>query len=485
MNMKRNTSQHIILVGLILLGLMIFSGCSSNTTKKKPQSPEDIGTKALTPPAGKSLVYLYYGRTMLGGGTLVSLDEMSSQIEKDTYVVWEVAPGTYEMQFILKKLMSQETIKKKISCEPNQIYYFRLYSDTDTSRDPNVTVYSIRESSESAGQKAVQEFNLMTWYRDGTVVFQRDLEKPNDGQAEQQQAAPSDQPQTSETPSEKVETSAEATPETSAEATQPEEKASEKIDAAVEQTSETPPLVIQGNYYGLVIGISDYATLEPLPTAVNDAEAVAAILRDTYGMKVNTLLDQDATRENILDAIEVFQRLLAPADKLIIYYAGHGQLDPETQAASWLPVNASLDSLAQWIPTETITASLKRIPASQILIVVDSAYSGTLTRARQTELAAPATRLKYLEGLEGKVSRLVITSGALHPVVTNEGSRLSLFATAFVDALQSMSQPVFATEELFFSSFQEQIAGQSDQLPEFHVIRNSGHTGGDFLFARQ
>lgn len=490
--MKWYQSKNIIWAGLAsMLGIMILSGCSSNTAKSRPQTQEEIQTKAMTPSPGKSLVYLYYGRALLGGGTSVSLDEMSSAIEKDTYVVWEVAPGKYNMQFVLKKLMSEEVVKRKISCEPNQIYYFRLYSETDTSRDPNVTIYSIKESSQSAGQDAVREFSLMAWFRDGSVVFQRDLEKPEEKQAKQQTTT-SDQSQAPETVSEKVEPPVETTSEETITESPAQEKAAtsadtaqpEKVSEAAGQTPELKPLVVQGGYYALVIGISNYASLEPLPTAANDAQAVAAILRDAYGMKVNTLLDQNATRGNILDAIEVFQRLLKPADKLIIYYAGHGQLDSDTQAASWLPADANLDSLAQWIPTETITASLKRIPAGQILIVADSAYSGTLTRARQMELADPATRVQYLKGLADKVSRVVITSGALQPVAMDGGNGLSLFATAFTGALQGMSQSVFAAEELFFGSLQEQIAGQSDQLPEFRVIRNSGHTGGDFLFAR-
>ena len=475
-----------MIAGLIgLLGLLMLSSCSSNTSKVRPQTPEDIHTKEMTPSPGKSLVYLYYGRTMLGRGAAVSLDEMTSTIEKDTYVVWEVSPGKHDLQFILKKLMSEEVVKKKISCEPNNIYYFRLYNETDTSYEYDITVYSLRETSQSAGQDAIREFRLMAWYRDGAAVFQRGLETPKEKQAEQ--------PQVSETLPEKEDVSTETTQpeataktasenaETPAETTQPEQPA--ETAAAPIATPES--LSGQGRYYALVIGISDYATLEPLPTAVKDAQAVAAILQETYGMQVNTLLNQNATREQILEAIEVFQRLLVPADKLLIYYAGHGQLDADTQAASWLPVNATLDSLSQWIPTETITASLRRLPANQILVVADSAYSGTLARAKQADLFNAATRPRYLESLSEKVSRVVITSGALHPVAANGNAELSLFAAAFVGSLQRMSQPAFAAEELFVGALQEQIAGQSDQLPEFQVIRNSGHAGGDFLFTRR
>ena len=80
----------------------------------------------------------------------------------------------------------------------------------------------------------------------------------------------------------------------------------EQLDAQ----AETPQAKAAGQCYALMIGIAKYAELEPLPTAVNDAEAVADVLRAKYGCSVQTVLNEKATREGILDTLSVFQKLL-------------------------------------------------------------------------------------------------------------------------------------------------------------------------------
>jgi uncharacterized caspase-like protein len=89
-----------------------------------------------------------------------------------------------------------------------------------------------------------------------------------------------------------------------------------------------------GNFYALVIGINDYhAPLPPLKSAVNDAKAVGKMLEEHYGFKVQYLLDAQATRFNILDALAKYESSLQATDNLVIYYAGHGYLDPNTKRA--------------------------------------------------------------------------------------------------------------------------------------------------------
>ncbi|MCP4138694.1 MAG: hypothetical protein GY755_00105 [Chloroflexi bacterium] len=43
----------------------------------------------------------------------------------------------------------------------------------------------------------------------------------------------------------------------------------------------------------------------------------------------------------------------------------------------------------------------------------------------------------------------------------------------------------FTAEELFYSYIKERVAGNSDQIPEYNIIRNSGHNGGDFIFVKK
>ena len=98
---------------------------------------------------------------------------------------------------------------------------------------------------------------------------------------------------------------------------------------------------LSGNYYALVIGINHYPSpLNQLRTAVNDANAVGKLLHDRYGFQVQYLLDRDATRFNILNALSKLRNSLNENDSLLIYYGGHGYYDHDADKAYWLPVDA-------------------------------------------------------------------------------------------------------------------------------------------------
>ncbi len=80
-----------------------------------------------------------------------------------------------------------------------------------------------------------------------------------------------------------------------------------------------------GRYFALVIGNDKYRSLPRLKTAVADAQAVARILKRSYGFETTVLTN--ATRDGILDALDGLRRRLTKDDNLLIYYAGHGWLD--------------------------------------------------------------------------------------------------------------------------------------------------------------
>ena len=86
-----------------------------------------------------------------------------------------------------------------------------------------------------------------------------------------------------------------------------------------------PPDIAFGRFHALVIGNNEYQHLPKLASAVADAKAVAGVLEGTYGFDVTLLLN--ATRSDILRAINDLRAELTEEDNLLIYYAGHGTLD--------------------------------------------------------------------------------------------------------------------------------------------------------------
>ncbi|MCP4031186.1 MAG: caspase family protein, partial [Herbaspirillum sp.] len=78
-----------------------------------------------------------------------------------------------------------------------------------------------------------------------------------------------------------------------------------------------------------------------LKTAGADADAVAKVLKERYGFKdITVLKDRQATKSAIIRAFRSCIRNLGPNDSLLIYYAGHGELDRLVGDGWWVPADA-------------------------------------------------------------------------------------------------------------------------------------------------
>jgi hypothetical protein len=250
----------------------------------------------------------------------------------------------------------------------------------------------------------------------------------------------------------------------------------------------TPPKVIDaknGSYYALVIGINNYtAPLPTLKTAVNDAQAVAKLLSERYGFQVNLLLNENATRANILKTLDQYRRNLAENDNLLIYYAGHGHSEPEADKAYWLPADAEADATSNWIIADELTTDIRVQPARHVLIISDSCYAGGLTRDAALDIR-PDDRTVFLKKMLASKSRTLMASGGNEPVSDTGSAGHSVFASALLAALQKIDQDAFTAGDLFHNFIEQQVAGRSDQVPRYSLIRNSNHDDGDFVFTRK
>ena len=253
--------------------------------------------------------------------------------------------------------------------------------------------------------------------------------------------------------------------------------------AVLAPAAEKPPEAVAGRYHALIIGNNEYLHLPKLKTAVRDARDVAQILKDRYGFQSALLVD--AKREDIVRALNEYRKLLRPEDSLFIYYAGHGQFDTAANKAYWLPVDARTDDDTDWIIVDRITSNVRRMACRHILIVADSCYSGTLARSAAIDMGATRERDQYLAKMRAKTSRTLMASGGNEPVSDEGGGKNSVFARALLDALARMDGPVFTAEELFHRHIRERVAGNAAQTPEYNILRNSGHDGGDFVFSRR
>lgn len=247
--------------------------------------------------------------------------------------------------------------------------------------------------------------------------------------------------------------------------------------------------VALGTYHALVIGNNDYKILRRLRTAVNDAREVARILERDYGFKVTLLLN--ATRYDTLSALNAMRERLTEKDNLLIYYAGHGELDKVNQRGHWLPVDAEPNSSANWISNIAITDVLNAMTVRQLLVVADSCFSGTLTRSSLGQLEgglSEGDRAKLMQLMAQKRSRMAMSSGGVEPVLDSVGGPHSVFAQSFIELLRNNSGVLLGQE--MFRHLQLRVAAVAQQrvddpqVPEYAPIKFAGHESGDFLFVR-
>ncbi len=235
-------------------------------------------------------------------------------------------------------------------------------------------------------------------------------------------------------------------------------------------------------YYALVIGNNAYSVLPKLKTAESDARAVEKLLKEAYGFQTKLLVN--ATRAQIVSALSTYRRELTGEANLLIYYAGHGYNDKETEKTYWLPVDAERDDQSNWIIADEITSGIRAIPARHVLVVSDSCYSGTLTRGIGEMLPRPTEREQFLQRMAAGRSRTLMASGGDEPVADSGGGGHSVFAGALLRGLREMDKGQFTAAELFRGYVEEAVAGRAQQTPEYNPLRNSGHESGDFIFIK-
>ena len=237
-----------------------------------------------------------------------------------------------------------------------------------------------------------------------------------------------------------------------------------------------------GTYHALVIGIDKYKHLQDLETAIKDARAVADVLENQYGFKV-TLLENPA-RGDIVETFDELRETMTSNDNLLIYYAGHGWQDDNTDQGYWLASDAKSNRRTNWVSNATLTDTMKGLQAKHVMIVADSCFSGTLVRAADIGFEdADYKSGEYWRRMAQKQTRVAMVSGGLEPVADNGGSGHSPFAKAFIDALGENNAVIDGSA--LFNQLRRPVIVAARQTPQYSDVRNTGHDGGDFLFVRK
>ena len=244
-----------------------------------------------------------------------------------------------------------------------------------------------------------------------------------------------------------------------------------------------------GEYYAIVIGNNIYdqnnTNLSNLSTAINDAETIGKILKNKYGFKTEVV--KNATRDKIFQTLKKYRSILTENDNLLIYYAGHGTIEPMTQEGYWLPVDAIDNQEWTWFGNRDLVSQTKTLNAKHIIVIADSCFSGSIFDVQDIEFRGSfednnSDLESVFYNMNRKKTRIAITSGNKELVPDRiENSNHSPFATVLIDILSS-NNDVLPAGYLFNEIVITLPKFSKRQTPVYGEFDIAHEKTGDFLF---
>lgn len=237
--------------------------------------------------------------------------------------------------------------------------------------------------------------------------------------------------------------------------------------------------IMKSKNYILSIGVDNYASgyWRNLSNAVFDAQHLKNILVEKYSYEgfPSPLYNEEATNSEIFTSFNTINQILTKEDSLVIFFAGHGNMDPQTRKGFWIPSEGTLDR-STWIENSSIKNFLSDCPAKHILLIIDSCFSGTfLTTTRDGNVE------KSYSDLNSKKSRWVISSGSEEKVSDGIPREHSPFCKKIIHFLSINDNENFSVSELF-NYTRLLISTTNTQKPQCNYIDNIGHEDGELIF---
>lgn len=224
----------------------------------------------------------------------------------------------------------------------------------------------------------------------------------------------------------------------------------------------------KGKNYFLGIGIDNYKTWPVLNNARNDVVKFAELLRSKYGFDSSfLLLDEQATRKNIINKIREFLKKAGPNDNVVIYLSGHGNEDQLADGDYYfIPQEAEADDVTGAVKSTDIVDNFKKIRAKRCLLIVDACYSGMITNSVNPS-GIPLTSGTDLESAENAPCKWIVTSGRATKVSDGEKGKNSPFATVLINYLREHEDDASLKMPRLIDFLKEKVKELSKQQEPF------------------
>ncbi len=170
------------------------------------------------------------------------------------------------------------------------------------------------------------------------------------------------------------------------------------------------------NDLAVVVGIERYQSIPKSDYAYNDARSVKAYLLSLgfAERNIDFLADERATLSAIRKSVESWlPNRVKPGSRIFFYYSGHGAPDPATGEAFIVPYDGDPSYLNDTgYPVRRLYEKLGAARAAEVIVVMDSCFSGSGGRSVMAKGARPLVLTAAGPLIPPKMAVLSSTQGA-------------------------------------------------------------------------
>lgn len=223
-----------------------------------------------------------------------------------------------------------------------------------------------------------------------------------------------------------------------------------KPEAKADTIPPAAPFV-EAKVWAVVAGVAAYDHMPALRYTDDDAYRFYAFLKSIEGgalpdEQVRVLIDEEATRSNLLANLEEVFEHAGPNDLVIFYFSGHGL------NGSFLPID--FDGFNNKISHEEIAAVFNKCRAKYKLCLADACHSGSILAMRSGDSNEPVL-MQYYQTLAKSVSgtALIMSSKADETSLESAGLRQGVFSHFLIRGLKGEADEnkdkIVSVEELY------------------------------------
>ena len=247
---------------------------------------------------------------------------------------------------------------------------------------------------------------------------------------------------------------------------------------------------IYDDSWAVIIGINEYEHVDELNYAVQDAEAIKDLLISNFNFpkeNIIMLTDEDASLTNIKTKLFEVATSVNKSDRLLVYYAGHGEtynLKSGGERGYLIPVDGNLDNIfATCLPMSDIKEVANVTEAKHVLFLMDACYGGLLAvDTRGLSKSTPG----YIDKITRDNARQIITAGGKgEQVIEKSEWGHSAFAKNLLHGLETgiadEDSDGYITADELGSFLKKRVTIDSDNF-QTPVKRRFGSDEGEFVF---